>query len=231
MKICYPITEKIVDKTCPENWKFYEEIGEEGNYGQIYGACCKKDCNYILKYLPYENDNTTVMILKEIELQTKCSSIGLCPKVEDAWLCKEGGAIVMERFETTVANLLVQYKTDKVRNLILANVVSLLDKLHKNGVYHGDAHLNNFMVKANKRDKTNYLDEYETYSSKDYSYYVIDCGKSGYFYEIDDDHLYKDYVEVLAHLEDLADEYMDEYMEEGFETLIETMKVYMTKFG
>ena len=73
MSICYPVIKKIIDKNnCDkqnEKWEYLERIGEEANYGEIYGACCNKDCNYILKFIPYEKENTQEEILNEINIQ------------------------------------------------------------------------------------------------------------------------------------------------------------------
>lgn len=227
--ICYPIIKKIIDKnTCSESWEYLERIGEEANYGEIYGTCCNKDCNYILKFMPYENDNIKEDILNEIEIQKECSVLGLCPNIEEAWLCEQGGAIIMENFDTTIANLLIAYKSDYIRNIILANLLSLIDKLHLYNIYHGDLHLNNIMVKINNKINApgNHSEE-ELYNLKNYKYYLIDFGKSG---KIKDDKLkriYKDYDDILAHLIDLSDEYPDD---EGFKNLVHVMQTHMKKF-
>jgi len=176
-KICYPVKEKVISSNCLDRWEVLERVGEEANYGEIWAACCEKDCEYVLKYLSYENNNTKKDILNEINIQNECAELGLCPKISDAWFCEEGGAIVMELFHTTVASLFLRYKTDLVRQMILANVIVLLEKLHIYGIYHGDLHLNNIMVKG-KRNKIKNKDEEEQYNSKDFRYYFIDFGKS-----------------------------------------------------
>lgn len=179
-----------------------------------------------MKYLPYENDNTKEGIIEELNIQNKCSDLNLCPKVADAWLYDEGGAIVMEIFQVTVANLLLQYKSDTIRNIILANVISMLDKLHYHGFYHGDAHLNNFMVKENKIEDEKYTEE-ERYKLKNYQYYFIDFGKSGKLIDMSDVNIEKDYKEVYDHLLDLVDENPNDY---GIKNLSDVMLTHIKKF-
>jgi len=222
--ICYPVKETLVSSPCLNRWEILERMGEEANYGEIWAACCEKDCEYVLKYLPYENDNSKENILNEINIQNECAELGLCPKIKDAWLCEEGGAIVMNSLDMTVANLFLKYKSDVVRQMILANIIVLLEKLHIHGIYHGDLHLNNIMVKGKRRKSKN---EEEEYNLKEYKYYFIDFGKSGKFERMDDFHIYRDYDNILGHLLDLVDE---NPKDEGLHNIVKTMKVHIKKF-
>lgn len=235
--LCYPILEKLISGTdsCDTYWELFYEIGEEGTYGEIWSVCCKgKDlqpnCDHVLKYLPYKNNNTYGGIINEINIQEKCSSLGMCPKIIDAWICQEGGAIVMSLFEMTAEQMLLKYKSDHIRNIILVNIISLVDRLHTNGIYHGDLHLNNIMVQSQKPPsplRGDVLTEKMEYDSHDYKFYFIDFGKSGLFSSMDDQHIEDDFIEVSAHLQDMIDEYPHD---KGFEKLYKVMKEYMKRF-
>lgn len=225
-KICYPLKEKIITSPCSEKWEVLERFGEQANYGEIWAACCEKDCDYVLKYLAYENDNTKEAILNEMEIQNECASLGLCPKIEDAWFCEEGGAIVMELFHETVLNLLFHFQSSSVKQIILANILVILEKLHIYGIYHGDLHLNNIMVKGDKIDD-DFKNEEDEFNAQNYKFYFIDFGKGGKFQRMDDEHIYKDYFEIFSHLDDIAHENPDD---EGLMEIFKTMKTHMKRF-
>lgn len=230
--LCYPITERIINnnESCDVRWKLLNLVGEEGSYGEVWSVCCNSECNYVLKYLPFEL-NKYENIVKEIEIQNECANLGLCPKIRDAWLCDTGGAIVMEIYEETVAQLLLRYTSDHDRQKIFTNILALTDKLHRHGIYHGDLHLNNIMVKSNNIASGDPLKENilkgDDYDSKKYTYYFIDFGKGGRFSDMSDVHIENDFVDIAAHLQDLIDEQPND---EGFVRLYELMKIYMTKF-
>ena len=223
--ICYPVTEILLQSfgSCQHEWVSQKEIGTDGTYGEIWSVCCNKnnrnDCNHVLKYMPYDNGirmNTRVDIINEINIQNQCASVGLCPSINDAWLCEKGGAFVMELYTLTVKQFLLMYPDIKDKQNILANIVTLIDKLHRYGIYHGDLHLDNIMV--NQSDgKT---------GVKEIIYRFIDFGKGGRFVSMNDPHVYKDYLYVSQHIQDLIDEYPDT----NFNELYETMKIYMKKF-
>ena len=232
MRICYPIREKIIPRTCPYEWRVLNRMGEEANYGQIWATCCDQDCSYVLKYLAYNNDNTKEVILNEISIQNECSELGLCPQIHEAWFCDEGGAIVMDLVHITAANMFLKYKTPIVRQMILANIIVLLEKLHIRGIYHGDLHLHNIMIRHNTIIKHNGENsgeetEEENYELKEFEYLFIDFGKGGKFERMDDPHIYRDYDQILGHLLDLCDENPDDT---GLTDIVKTMKIHMKRF-
>lgn len=217
----YPITEILItsNESCQHKWIPRTEIGTEGTYGEIWSACCNRnnqnDCNHVLKYMPYNDGiriNTREDIINEINVQNQCSVRNLCPKIRDAWLSETGGAFVMELYTLTVKQLLLTKPDIKDKQNILANIITLIDKLHRYGIYHGDLHLDNIMV--------NQLDD------NNIEYYFIDFGKGGRFSSMDDPRLYEDYLEISAHIQDL----IDEYPSDNFDELYNTMKIYMKKF-
>lgn len=222
MDMCYPIREIIYQSNnyCNHEWKPVTEIGTDGTYGEIWAACCKDNCNYVMKYMPYDNGarrNKREDIINEIITHNKCSEHGLCPVIYDSWLCDTGGVYVMELYKMTVLQLLLKFKSISDRQKVLANIITLTDKLHRYGIYHGDLHLDNIMV-VNRTDNSETLNNYE--------YYFIDFGKGGNFISMNDPHIKDDYIEISSHIQDL----IHEYPGENFEELYETMKIYMKKF-
>ena len=187
-------------------YKRFQRFGEKANYGEIYSACLEKDCEYVLKYMAFDNGNSEEGIRNEIEMQNECAKINLALPIIDFWFSTEGGSIIMNKLHCTVANLFTAYKSDVERTLILANILMILQKLHSNGFYHGDLHLNNIMIEG-----------------KDY--YFIDFGMSGRLTNLDLDldlkRKYKDYTDILDHLLDLQDE------DPSMENTVRVMKIHM----
>ena len=186
-------------------YKRFERFGEKANYGEIYSACLDRDCQYVLKYLSFDNGNTEQGIRNEIKIQNEVAKINLALPVIDYWFSEEGGSIVMDKLDYTTANLFTVYKSDAERTLILANILAILHKLHSNGFYHGDLHLNNIMVKG-----------------KDYCF--IDFGMSGKLdmnSDLDSKKKYKDCGDIYDHLLELQDE------DPSLENTVKIMKIHM----
>ena len=183
-------------------YKRFQRFGEEANYGEIYSACLGKDCEYVLKYLAFDNCNTEDEIRNEIEMQNECAKINLALPVIDFWFSNDGGSIVMHKLDYTAANLFTVYKTDAERMLILANILVILNKLHSNGFYHGDLHLNNIMTKG-------------------IDYYFIDFGMSGRLTSLTLNKRYKDYADIYDHLLELQDD------DPSMENITKIMKIHM----
>lgn len=200
-------------------WGTISRFGEECNYGEIYVGKLGKVCNFVLKYLSYENSNTDEMIDNEIKMQNECAKFGLCLPLIDFYFSETGGTLVTRKLDYTIANLFLQYKSLAIRNLILSNVLLLIERLHSKGFYHGDLHLNNIMVKAKEVQKTvEDENELEFYMSQNYTYYFIDFGKAG---KMEDEYCYKDYSEVYDHLYELCEE------DTSLKTIIQIMKISM----
>jgi tRNA A-37 threonylcarbamoyl transferase component Bud32 len=225
MKLCYPVKEKIVssDQSCPTEWEIVSQVGEHSAYGEIWTACCGTDCAHVLKFLPYDG-NSREAILNEIEIQTRCSELGLCPRIRDAWFCDEGGAIVMEVFDQTVKQLLIKFKSDFVRTKILSEVLALVDLLHQHGIYHGDLHWDNIMVRVGNQTPHR-EDESGLYADLDYSFFLIDLGQAGYIQSKED--MRQDYQILIDHLVDL---YYEDESDPGLYRLVQMLERQITKF-
>lgn len=145
-----------------DSWEIFDRIGEESLYGDIYQACCKNDCNYVLKFIKFTGGTVNKdSIEKEIYYQKKFSELDLAPNVKESWFCESGGVIIMPGMRETLKNFIIREEDiDKIEDSI-REALTLLFFLHKKGYYHGDSHLNNFMF-----DKNGKL-------------YLIDMGNSG----------------------------------------------------
>ena len=184
-------------------YKRFERFGEKANYGEIYSACLDRECQYVLKYLPFDNGNSEQGIRNEIEMQNEVAKINLALPVIDYWFSDEGGSIVMDKLDYTAANLFTVYRSDAERTLILANILMILSNLHSSGFYHGDLHLNNIMIKG--RD-----------------YYFIDFGMSGRMNRLTNlKNKYKDYGDIYDHLLELQDE------DPSMKNTVKIMKIHM----
>jgi serine/threonine protein kinase len=227
----YPIVQKLFpfldNNFCETDWKITGEIGTDGTYGEVWSVCCRQDCRYVAKYMPYDDgvrQNKLQDIIKEIDTHQLCATKGLCPYIYDAWLSSNGGVMVMKMYDMTVRQLLLQFRDLNVRNDILANVITLLDKLHSYGIYHGDLHLDNIMVSYTPSHLS--VGITKEYNDMDYKYYFIDFGKGGTFSSMNSSRRHDDYIEIASHLQDMIDEYPDH----NFEKLYSTMKIYLKKF-
>ena len=65
---CYPITEVLYKSvySCDHQWTLQKEIGTDGTYGEIWSVCCNDKCDYVLKYMPFDKENTEEGITKEL---------------------------------------------------------------------------------------------------------------------------------------------------------------------
>jgi tRNA A-37 threonylcarbamoyl transferase component Bud32 len=144
------------------------------------------DTIFILKFLPYASHQDG-KAAKEIRLLNKAAGVGLAPHIIDSWRTPTGIAIVQEKLDMALDDLLLLYKSLEVRRLIMDSVLDLIRKLHEHGIYHGDAHLGNIMVAATDypgigrpletSDDANF--EMAMYVGSLYRYYFIDFGDAG----------------------------------------------------
>ena len=228
-QICFPVRERLKESVGFDRWEILNRFGEEANYGEIYSVCLKNNCDYVLKYLPFESENTQEGIVNEVNIQTECAKFNLCLPVIDAWLCDKGGAIVMGKLDYTLANLFLLYKSDNVRKKILHEMLFLIQTLHSHNFYHGDLHLNNIMVKVGNFDidveENN--DEDELYELYHYKYYFIDFGMGGILNGKESENerrKYRDYSYAYDHLQDLEEE------DPTLENTVQIMREFMEKF-
>lgn len=231
VKSCYPISDypygkvNISDLKCTldKSWTYKDRIGKPSSYGEVWQACCVKDCRYVAKYQSfgkpstisdvYYSSITPEDIKKEVKLQNAIAKVGLSVPVLDAWVCKHGGVMIMKVLKETISDLIYEYKTLTVRTIIISRILSLLKTLHFNGFFHGDSHLNNIMVdystdsykKAASIYPNNELKRYEKIG---YKYYFIDMGRSGRLDEDSQQEIKQDFIKVYTDLSHLVEDDM-----------------------
>jgi tRNA A-37 threonylcarbamoyl transferase component Bud32 len=214
MKKCSPVLRYYPVKEEHGEWVLIEPEEDEGSgkeeegsaFGEIYQACNGDDCEYIMKYQEFEYGRnskekiTEEDFLKEVDLQNQISMYGLTIPVVDSWICKDGCSIVMKKLKCDLIQLLDQYSNRSVIKEILYESISLIQKLHILGYYHGDLHLGNIMVDYENIDGVE--DELETYRMRKHKFYLIDFGMTNYIPIDDRSVITFDYGKFLARYTD-----------------------------
>lgn len=195
---------------------------------------------YILKHLPF-SITTRKVILNEIDVQIKAAALGVAPKIIDAWFSADGGVFVMEKLNTNVGTLFVEFESLAVKHLILASIMSLIGKLHLHNIYHGDVHFGNIMAISGDPSPTykpnpnirglveNGSEESFAYALKRYKFYFIDFGQGGYLKgdrEVDVESIRFDYVRLDESLYDL----LNDCYTPALRNVYDTLELFMTKF-
>src|SRR5437868_7037230 len=93
----------------PSTWRVVGQLGDPGAFGEIWAACCVRECTYVLKYQrygkivsesgEYSGTVTPEDVEREVNIQKRLAEAGLAPPIADWWECStghEGGAIVMK---------------------------------------------------------------------------------------------------------------------------------------
>ena len=153
-----------------------------GSYGVIYKTCClgDKDCDFVTKIQSlYSLPDGQRWFKREIKFQNEISELGLGIPVIDFWIGNDGKYYsVMERLNKTAKDLLREYKTLRVRSIIIGKLFKLITNLHSHGYYHNDLSLVNIMVKYDEKKymklKKVHSDEFKLYKNINYVYYFID---------------------------------------------------------
>jgi tRNA A-37 threonylcarbamoyl transferase component Bud32 len=177
----------IGNKICENAWEIGAQIGSESSIGNVFNTCCRKDCNYVAKIINFNTNYTQNNFINEINLQYKFSKIDIAPKVYEAFLDKKTGIFIMDPMKATADFLIKEIldeditENEKILQIeyILDNIIRLLSIMHDKGYWHGDTHLNNFMLSIDNQWK------------------VIDFGKCALI-EVDEFEI--DYETLMANL-------------------------------
>ena len=124
---------------CMENekvWK-YEKLLGQGKYGQVYIACKKGNCNYVLKIQKISNE-----FFEEVYCIKDTQHLNVVPKLYNAWTCGGLGYIAMEKLENCS-------KKDYDKNTYI-KIKKVLEKFKSKGWLHVDMHTGNVMCKNGK---------------------------------------------------------------------------------
>lgn len=104
----------------------------------------------------------------------------------------------MTKLDVTISDLLRQYKYKSlfIRRSIVMNVLELIDKMHKNGICHGDPHTDNFMVSSAEIAPSLVMDV-DRFKLVKYRYYVIDLATTD---DLNDERMKDDYLIFISTL-------------------------------
>jgi tRNA A-37 threonylcarbamoyl transferase component Bud32 len=188
--------------------------GALSNFGEIVGVClkCNNEVNdkYIGKIIPYDvTPGGRTGVKREITIQTTASREGLAPNIKICFLDesksssedskkaliimdKINGNTIQSKLETIMDTAIAksqESQNDPITeiNKLFDSVIIGLTKLHSIGIYHGDAHLENFMY--DQQDKI----------------WIIDFGHSSYF-DPQESHvkILEDYVSLRSAVSSLS---------------------------
>ena len=250
--LLYPAVEIIYGASEPE--KRWKTVGSAGptDYAIITDVIflplhinnSSKE-TYILKFLPF-NTNSREAVLKEMQLQQASADLGVSPPVINAWFSASGGVIVMRKLGTDAGTLLAEYKSLAVKQLIVANIMAMIGKLHVHQISHGDVHFGNILTVAGEKksgiaveshsflpiigqDTDNQDAEMTAYLRQGYRFYLIDFGEasrlSGVMSE-DLQRIRKDYNRFGVILKDLLNNYYSPAMRNVYETVLTITKQF-----
>ena len=104
---------------------------------------------------------------KEVKITQLASDLGVSPKIYNGFICSDIvssnrsseeklhlGFIIMDRWDMTLLDYIQNFGKLLPQNLH-DKLIGLLKKLHDAGVYHGDMHLENVILKVKRDDATN----------------------------------------------------------------------------
>jgi len=137
-----------------------EELGH-GVSGSVHEVCKhNKDCDHVMKIIIFNPeffpDSDRKQFLKEVELQKEAFRLGVAPEIIDSWICENPdiGVIIMPTLQKTLGDVLRDVNVKKeVKDGYVKDAFEILHTLHQNNIYHGDSHLQNFMVDFNNKLK------------------------------------------------------------------------------
>jgi tRNA A-37 threonylcarbamoyl transferase component Bud32 len=154
-----------------KNYNLIKTDSSTGSFGKVYHMCCLQDCNYVIKLVdfivkPTFETITPEKFMSEICIQNEVANIGLTKPIIQSYITNEQGAFIMESLQQTVYDYIINnIQDEKKKENVINECLSLIIKLHTLNIYHGDCHLENFMI-----DKNNKI-------------YMIDFGYSGHLTE------------------------------------------------
>ena len=197
-KVCLP----LIKCDGEENWKILrdEKIGEESRYGKIYQVCCYTDCDYVLKFQYYKDeDKIKDKAIHEINIHKHIYNITpkLVPKIIEDYECKLGAGIILEKLTLTLGKAIqiIDIQENELKKInakirIQKYLREMVDVLHKYcGIIHNDLHVNNIMCDLNE----DYDEEEDYYDDMFINWKIIDFGESKYIdsYDNNIDLVYK----------------------------------------
>lgn len=128
---------------------------DNGTNSNIYGACIKDDCKYILRITEFEKDYESRFnnFEEEVEIMNKMYELGVGPKLIRSWKCEvtrknrilDIGLMLIEKYDTDLKKY-----SKNITNNDFEKINKMIEKIHDNGYIHGDLHPKNIILKINK---------------------------------------------------------------------------------
>jgi len=150
-------------------YKKGDQMGHKSAFGVVYHTCCGEEepCHHITKIVKFSTDydikQEQANFHKEVMLQQKVAKAGLAPAIVTSYITPTQGIIVMEKMNKTLLDHMNEYliyaqynslssaEIEKTARIFAINMGDLLIRLHQQGIYHSDAHVNNVMTNKNNR--------------------------------------------------------------------------------
>lgn len=145
------------------------QMGHKSAFGVVYHTCCGEEepCHHITKIVKFRADREIkyeqANFHKEVMLQQKVAKAGLAPSIVTSYMTPTQGIVVMEKMNKTLLDHMNDYlmyaqlhnlstpEIEKTAEIFAINMGELLIRLHQQGIYHQDAHLNNVMTNRDNR--------------------------------------------------------------------------------
>lgn len=145
------------------------QMGHKSAFGVVYHTCCGEEepCRHITKIVKFRADREIkyeqANFHKEVMLQQKVAKAGLAPSIVTSYMTPTQGIVVMEKMNKTLLDHMNDYlmyaqlhnlstpEIEKTAEIFAINMGELLIRLHQQGIYHQDAHLNNVMTNRDNR--------------------------------------------------------------------------------
>lgn len=124
---------------------FYVKDVEQRDYSISY-IVKNNNVNYFMKFIFTSTDKSIDMIITEIKINHKCAKLGIAPDIKLAFIFELGGIIIMDLLDIEFGSYLVSNNVSLSDEEIFTNVISLMEKLHKENICHGDLTCHNIML-------------------------------------------------------------------------------------
>ena len=82
LKTCIPLTERKTNafECNASEWEISGKVGESSVYGDVYIACCKQNCQRVIKIQKASSKKVAEETSLESDIQVLASENGLAPK-------------------------------------------------------------------------------------------------------------------------------------------------------
>lgn len=158
-----PLKKKIKNNIFQDEFNFdywiNSENFESGGFGTIYETCRiykeKKDCQYVAKKVNFNDDQDKYYFFLEAALADRAGKKGYGPKIFTSFLCnkRQTGVIIMERFQYTLDDFLLQNKHSKIYQYLKNHPEKIFEpvvKMHQDKIVHLDLFSKNMLVNIEK---------------------------------------------------------------------------------